>query len=122
MINVNVKYDFYECPGLRYSSQSENSGEEFYNKVLQPAFINAIENKKKLYVNLDGVDGYASCFLDEAFGRLVYDFTLDVVKKTLTIISVEEPHWINMIETKTYIEWDTKRKNRIEAGIPVFEE
>ena len=63
-----------------------------------------------LIVNLDGVDGYMSSFLDEAFGNLVYDFGIEIVKEVLSIVSSEEPEWIDMIESDTYIEWEKRRK------------
>lgn len=101
--------DFDEFPGLRHCSISENSGEEFYHKVLNKAFKNAYENKEKLVIDLDGTDAYASSFLDEAFGNLVYDFTLTNVQRLVVIISNDEPHWIKMLEEKTYPQWETRR-------------
>lgn len=104
--------DFDEFPGLRHCSISENSGEEFYHKVLNKAFKNAFENKEKLVIDLDGTDAYASSFLDEAFGNLVYDFTLANVKHLVEIVSIDEPHWIKMLEEKTYPQWEARRVSR----------
>lgn len=114
MKTISVIGDFSDVPGLRHCSISEKSGEEFYHKVLNAEFKEAYEKGEKLTVNLDGTDGYASSFLDEAFGNLVYDFTLDIVKKYVEIVSIEEPEWKEMIETKTYIQWEDRR-NRKEA-------
>lgn len=113
MRTISVCSDFSEFPGLRNCITSEKSGEEFYHKVLNTAFKEAFENKEKLIVNLDKTGGYASSFLDEAFGNLVYDFTLDIVKKLVEIISIQEPHWKDMIEKETYPQWETRRKTRI---------
>ncbi len=63
-----------------------------------------------MIVDLDDTGGYASSFLDEAFGNLVYDFTLANVKKLVEIISSQEPHWKNMIENETYLQWEDRRK------------
>lgn len=103
--------DFDEYPGLRHCSVSEFSGEEYYHKILNDAFKKAYENKEVLIVELDGTDAYASSFLDEAFGNLVYDFTLANVSRLIKIISNDEPHWIKMLQEKTFKEWETRRKN-----------
>lgn len=103
--------DFDEYPGLRHCSVSEFSGEEYYHKILNDAFKKAYENKEVLIVELDGTDAYASSFLDEAFGNLVYDFTVANVSRLIKIISNDEPHWIKMLQEKTFKEWETRRKN-----------
>lgn len=106
-ININ---DFTKFPGLRYCSISEKSGEEYYHSVLNKAFADALKNNTSLVVNLDCTDGYASSFLDEAFGNLVYDFTLNEVKNRVKIISNEEPHWKKMIEEQSFVEWEKRRE------------
>jgi len=106
---------FSTSPGPRYCDQGEDSGEEFYHKVLNPSFSEAYDQKKKLLIDLDGPDGYASSFLDEAFGNLVFDFGKDVVESMASIKSDEEPEWIQMIKTNTYPLWE---KRRIEGKPP----
>lgn len=103
--------DFDEYPGLRHCTISEFSGEEFYHSVLNAAFKEALEKGEKIVIDLDNVDAYASSFLDEAFGNLVYDFTLKNVSKFVEINSNDEPHWIKMIQEETYIQWEDRRKN-----------
>lgn len=61
-------------PGPRYVRQGEDSGEDYYHKVLNHEFYEALISGQVLEVSLDGTSGYASSFLDEAFGNLVYDF------------------------------------------------
>lgn len=102
--------DIMEYPGLRNCNISDDSGEEFYHSYLNKAFYDVFEKKENLVIDLDGTAGYASSFLDEAFGNLVYDFTLENVKKYVSIKSSEEPHWKSMIETKTFIEWEKRRR------------
>lgn len=109
MKTISVLRNFSEYPGLRYCSISEHSGEEFYHKVLNKEFKESFENDEVLQVNLDQTGGYASSFLDEAFGNLVFDFSLSVVKKHVKIISEEEPHWKDMIENQTFNEWENRR-------------
>lgn len=109
MKTISVLENFSEFPGLRHCNISDKSGEEFYHKVLNREFKEQFEKGKKLTVNLDNTAGYASSFLDEAFGNLVFDFTLTNVKMHIEIISIQEPHWKTMIETETYLQWEQRR-------------
>ncbi len=104
--------DYSMSPGPRYCNQGDDSGEDFYHKRLNNAFYQAISTGKMLEVNLDGPDGYASSFLDEAFGNLVYDFGLDIVKSNLFVLSNEEPEWKTMLDEETFLEWEERRKKQ----------
>lgn len=66
MKTLNV-CDFSQFPGPRYIKLGPDSGELFRKKKLLPALL---ENDE-VSVNLDGVAGYGSSFLEEAFGGLV---------------------------------------------------
>lgn len=114
-MEISVLKNFSEFPGLRHCDISDLSGEEFYHKVLNSAAKEAYLKKEQLTINLDNTAGYASSFLDEAFGNLVYDFTLDVVKSMIKIVSEEEPHWKEMIEQQTFVQWE---KRRVEGKKP----
>lgn len=107
-IIISVK-DFSISPGPRYVEQGDYSGELYYHTVLNYEFKTAFEQGVYLIVNLDGVDGYLSSFLDEAFGNLVYDFGVENVRQHLEIVSIEEPEWITMIENDTYSDWENRR-------------
>jgi hypothetical protein len=117
MPTINIAYDFSMFPGLRNSELSEDSGEDFYHRILNKSFAEALADGGKLVVVLDGTDGYASSFLDEAFGNLVYDFSSSTVKKHLEIISEQEPHWKDMIINKTFVEWESRRKQKEEPKV-----
>lgn len=119
MKTISIAKDFTEFPGLRNCTISDFSGEEFYHKILNIEFKEVYESKATLYVDLDFTDGYASSFLDEAFGNLVYDFTLDVVKKHILIISNQEPHWKEMIEEKSFLQWEERRKKKESPKVTV---
>jgi hypothetical protein len=101
--------DYSQSPGPRYCAQGDDSGEDFYHVKLNGLFAEAYNENAILVVTLDGADGYASSFLDEAFGNLVYDFGLDIVKKHLEIISNDEDVWIDMIKNETFNEWEKRR-------------
>lgn len=111
-IILNVK-DFSTSPGPRYVKQGEASGELFYHQKLNPTFVQIVNSDKKIIVNLDGVDGYMSSFLDEAFGNLIFDFGMEMIKDKVSFISTEEPEWIDMLVDDTYPEWEKRRKKKI---------
>jgi len=102
--------DFTEYPGVRYKHQGDNdTGEDFYYDIIKSSFQLALDENKILEVDLDGTAGYASSFLDESFGNLVYDFEYDKIKNHLKIISFEEPDWVNVIFEETLPEWKRKK-------------
>lgn len=104
-----VKEKFGSYTGLRHSIVSEKSGEEFYHKFLNKEFKNSAQKSIVLVVDLDGVRGYSPSFIDEAFGNLVYDFSLSLVKKFLIIKSDDKTFWKDFIETETYPQWEQRR-------------
>lgn len=64
--------DFTNYPGPRYEELGEGSGEEFRDKFLWPAF----QQDKDIVIDLDGVAGYGSSFLEEAFGGLIRTYKI----------------------------------------------
>lgn len=102
--------DFTEYPGVRYKHQGNNdSGEDFYFEKVKPFFQKALDENKVLLVDIDGTAGYASSFLDESFGNLVYDFPYENIIKQLEIKSIEEPDWVDIIFEETLVEWKRKK-------------
>mgnify|MGYP003604053199 CR=1 FL=1 len=101
--------DFTEYPDVRYKEQDENSGEQYYYDVIKPNFTKALSENKILVVDLDNTAGYASSFLDEAFGNLVYDFDFEKIKPHLKIISTQEPDWIEIILNEMLNLWKIKK-------------
>lgn len=95
---IKISKDFSNTPNARYRKDGKFSGEEFYEDLLELAFQTALDNGLKLTVDLDGTEGYATSFLDEAFRRLGEKFGPDVVIDNLIIISNEEPDWVDEIE------------------------
>lgn len=109
--------EYSQSPGPRYCAQGDDSGEDFYHNKLNALFADAYKENSILVITLDGADGYASSFLDEAFGNLVYDFGLEIVKKHLEIVSNDEDVWIEMIENETFQEWEKRRAKSEQARI-----
>lgn len=105
---INV-FDFTEYPGLRHCDISDDSGEAFYHKILNHSFRKSLEADEKILINLDGTVGYPPSFIDEAIGNLVYDFTLEIVKKYVEIKSDEEEYLLDDINLETYPLWEKRR-------------
>lgn len=72
-VRVNVATQFTKLPGLRYIRLGRFSGEEFRQKFL----VEPLRNGRSVVVELDGVRGYGSSFLEEAFGGVVRELNLD---------------------------------------------
>ena len=76
-IYLSVAKDYSKTPGTRYIKEGKFSGEDFLEKLLYPKMKEAIDQDKILVVNLDGTAGYATSFLDESFGGLIYRKGMD---------------------------------------------
>ncbi len=98
MITINIARDYTRMPGGRHISEGPFSGEDFRNKILKPKYLEAKKNGDELTVNLDGGFGYATSFLEEAFGGLVRDLA-DPEILNIHIVSDEEPAWLGKIES-----------------------
>jgi hypothetical protein len=67
MTQISVAKQFSKRPVGRFVDDGDSSGEEFRTKLLLPALMES----SLVTVVLDGVAGYPSSFLEEAFGGLV---------------------------------------------------
>lgn len=97
MITINIATDYTKTPGGRFISEGEYSGQDFRERVLKPKFLQALENNDQLTVILDGGYGYATSFLEEAFGGLAREMRNSKIKDII-IISEEEPQLISKIQ------------------------
>lgn len=117
MEQIRIKVlDFTENPGPRYMRQDKvgdsTSGEAFYLQKLNFAFAQAFQENKQLVLELDGVSGYPSSFLDEAIGELVFDFTLEIVKKQLEFDTRMYKRRVTQVKEETYPQWEERRKKK----------
>lgn len=85
---VNIAEDFSKVPAGRYHPKDGNkTGERFRSEFLEKFLL---ANDEKIVVNLDGVVGYPSSFLEEAFGGLVrIGFDYETLKARLLITATE---------------------------------
>ena len=70
-MELKISRDYSKMPGGRYRKDGSYSGEDFREKHLIPLYERAKESGEILIVNFDGGYGYATSFLEEAFGGLV---------------------------------------------------
>jgi hypothetical protein len=85
---ITIATDFTKYPGPRYERDGPYSGEQFREAILVPALRSAQERDTVLTVVLDGVAGYGSSFLEEAFGGLVRaGFASEFLKRHLRIVA-----------------------------------
>ena len=96
MIKINIAEEFSDSPGGRFKSQGPKSGEEFRELFLEIYFNQ--NNTEIIQINFDGTFGYATSFLEEAFGGLVRKYTYNSVSKRLVFISDENPKYIEKVE------------------------
>ena len=69
---INIGKDFSTVPAGRYLNDGPNSGERFREEILKSVVVNRNEYDIPVTIILDdGVEGYGSSFLNEAFGGLV---------------------------------------------------
>lgn len=66
MKTINFVRDFTVTPGGRYKSDGKFSGELFRERHLLPC----LESDDNVTIDIDGVAGFPSSFLEEAFGGL----------------------------------------------------
>lgn len=83
--------EFTETPGARYYEDGQFSGQEFRERFLEPRFLEARRVGTALEVDLDGAYGYATSFLEEAFGGLAEKYTADVVRAHIVVKCDDEP-------------------------------
>lgn len=65
---INIEHDFGRYPAGRYVQDGPYSGAAFRDRHLIPALRSGADH---VVIEFDGARGYASSFLEEAFGGLV---------------------------------------------------
>ncbi|NHQ81149.1 STAS-like domain-containing protein [Chromobacterium vaccinii] len=100
IVRIDIATEFSRVPAGRYLADGPYSGERFRSSFLTPA----LERADKVEICLDGVRGYGSSFLEEAFGGLarLHRWTVDQLLQKLAFISEDDPTVID--EIKSYLE------------------
>lgn len=102
---LKVASEFSPVPIGRYKGDSDKSGEVFREDFLFPRISEAMKQGDVLIVDLEGMEGLSSSFLEEAFGGLVRENKLspEDVLRTLKF-KPENSYFDPYIEnTKKYI-------------------
>lgn len=101
---IVISRDFSKVPAGRYPSHGPNNGQRFRHEILIPQ----LKAAESVSVDLDGIEGVGSSFLEEAFGGLVREgFAPAELRKRLVIKSEEDPTLIQ--EIFSYIDDEGKR-------------
>ena len=112
-IYVSVADDFSRTPGARFRKDGPFSAEEFMETLVVPKFEEARRLGVKLVMDLDGVAGYATSFLQGTFGNLAAHYGTREVLNTVEVISNDDPYLLK------YIDRYIKEANRVEElGVP----
>jgi hypothetical protein len=106
-MKLSVADDFTVTPGPRARSEGEFSGEQFLEELLLPRFKEAEKAGEHLVVDLDKTEGYATSFLEAAFGGLAREIGARVLQ-VITLKSDDEPFLIE--EIIKYIKEASDRK------------
>lgn len=101
LMHISVAKEFSETPGPRDRDEGDWSGTQFLEDILLPRFTQALTDRTQLMVDLDGTEGYATSFLEAAFGGLARRFDPKQVLSILQFKSDDEPYLIP--EIKKYI-------------------
>ena len=68
--NIKIARDFTKAPGFRFKKQGPKSGEELREHLREPLFEDP-DDKHIITIDFNGCYGFATSFLEEAFGGLV---------------------------------------------------
>lgn len=99
---INIAGEYCDTPGAREIEEGFFSGEDFLNKKLKPKFDQAVAENRKLLIDLDDTEGYATSFLEEAFGGLARLYSPQLVLSILKFKCLDEP--LLAEEITTYIQ------------------
>lgn len=86
MSSINIGKDFSDHPIGRYRSDGVASGEVFCQDILIPALDRLGPGEKLEIVLDDGVDGYGSSFLVEAFAGVVKTGRMGAIELLSTLV------------------------------------
>jgi hypothetical protein len=101
-ITLNIAKQFSRSPAGRYMTDGPFSGQAFRERLLLPA----LRQSETVEVQLDGVLGFGSSFLEEAFGGLVREAGLEAkeLREKLHIVSklktYEQRIWLYVSDAK----------------------
>ena len=66
---------FTDKPGYRYRVDGRFSGQEFFEDILLPKYLDIMNSDKELSIDLTGIEDMSEGFIDESFGKLSRMYT-----------------------------------------------
>lgn len=83
-MRISIAKDFSSSPAGRFPDDGPFNGQVFRDGVLVPA----LRSDSVVELSIDGVNGFGSSFLEEAFGGLVrvHHFSADDLRARLRIV------------------------------------
>jgi hypothetical protein len=97
-MNLNIAAEFSQTPGPRTREEGKFSGEQFLEELLLPRYQQAVAANTNLNVDLDDTEGYATSFLEAAFGELARRYEPAQVLQTIIFKSDDEPYLVEEIQ------------------------
>lgn len=97
-VMLKIATDFSDTPGPRSREEGDFSGDEFREKLLEPRYLEARRSNAKLIIDLDGTVGYATSFLEAAFGGLARAYPISDVLATIELRCTDEPSLVQEVQ------------------------
>jgi hypothetical protein len=119
VIRIDLAKHFSETPGGRLIENGPFSGEEFRERHLEPLFQDP-EDRRPIEVILDGVEGLAASFLEEAFGGLARTVSAQRCMERLRIICQEDPATVAEVEGFVHEELRREHAERLRRRVGKF--
>ncbi|MFA2969367.1 STAS-like domain-containing protein [Acinetobacter pittii] len=104
VMKINVAKDFSKNPSGRYIEDGKTSGEVFLKNILLPA----VRTHDIVEINFDGVRGYGSSFLEEAFGGFIRETKMSLVEFFNKVKIITQDPLLEQ-EIKGYLEEEVHR-------------
>lgn len=87
---LKISTEFSDCPGSRYTTDGNNSAEEFRDKILIPKYLECVKCNEKLIIDFDNCYGFSIPFLEEAFGGMSRKLPRYNILSNIEIISEDD--------------------------------
>ena len=102
---LSIASSFSKFPAGRSKEDGPFNGARFRDEILIPALKNAAASGDKLVVELDGVVGYSSSFLEEVFGGVARSRSLppDVLRNALVIRAKDVAYQPAKLDAESYL-------------------
>ncbi|MEM6674309.1 MAG: STAS-like domain-containing protein [Planctomycetota bacterium] len=94
---IHIAEDFSPTPGARYRSDGPDSGQQFREEKLIP-LLKSDGHDIRIIVVLDGVYGFATSFLEEAFGGLAREIGVEECLRIIEIVSDDDPQLVDEVD------------------------